>query len=61
MTTPEGDWQVACGQERFEECQKDEKFAYIVALGRAVNSQTSFTLPCFARALEILPTRGVPA
>jgi hypothetical protein len=38
MTTPEGDWQVACGQGRFEECQKDEKFAYIVALGRAVNS-----------------------
>jgi hypothetical protein len=38
MTAPGGDWQVTCGRERFEKCQKDEKFPYIVALARAVNS-----------------------
>lgn len=38
MAAPEGDWQVSCGRERFDECQKDEKFSYIVALARAVNS-----------------------
>ncbi len=38
MSTPDGDWKVSCGQERFDECQKDEKFPYMVALARAVNS-----------------------
>jgi len=38
MPTPDSDWQVTCGQERFDGCRKDERFAYIVALARAVNS-----------------------
>ena len=38
MAAPDGDWQVSCGRERFDECQKDERFPYIVALARAVNS-----------------------
>lgn len=38
MATPDGDWQVSCGRDRFDECLKDERFPYVVALARAVNS-----------------------
>ena len=38
MATPDGDWHVSCERERFEASQKDERFPYIVALARAVNS-----------------------
>jgi hypothetical protein len=38
MATSGSDWQVACGRELFDKCQKNEKFRYIVALARAVNS-----------------------
>lgn len=38
MATPDGDWHVSCGRERFEACQKDERFPYIIALARAINS-----------------------
>ena len=36
----EMDWQMSCDQETFEKCRHDEKFPYIVALGRAVNTIT---------------------
>jgi hypothetical protein len=38
MPNPGGDWQVGCGRELFDKCQKNEKFPYIVALARSVNS-----------------------
>lgn len=38
MATPEGDWIVSCDARTFEACKHDDKFAYIVALARAVNS-----------------------
>jgi hypothetical protein len=38
MATPDGDWQVYCDRQRFEACRMDNRFPYIVALARAVNS-----------------------
>lgn len=38
MATPDGDWIVSCDARTFEACKQDEKFAYIVALARVVNS-----------------------
>ena len=38
MPTPKGHWQVTGTAEVFERCKKDERFPYIVALSRAVNS-----------------------
>jgi hypothetical protein len=33
-------WQVLCDQEAFENCRKEAKFPYVVALARAVNALT---------------------
>jgi len=47
VATSELTWQIKCDQETFEGSRKDEKFAYIVALGRsanALNSMHSFML-----------------
>ncbi len=38
MSNPEGPWRVSCSQKKFDECKKDEKFPFIVALARAVNA-----------------------
>jgi hypothetical protein len=38
VPTPDGDWQVTCDQAQYEACASDEKFPYIVALGRTINS-----------------------
>ncbi len=38
MCAQEIDWQMACDQPTFEKCRHDEKFAYIVALARAINA-----------------------
>jgi hypothetical protein len=32
------DWHITCDAETFDKCRKDEKFAYIVTLARAVNA-----------------------
>ncbi len=34
----DSDWQIQCNREIFDRCVEDEKFAYIVALARAVNA-----------------------
>jgi hypothetical protein len=38
MTGEELDWQFVCDPERFESCRKDDKFVYVVALARVINS-----------------------
>jgi hypothetical protein len=43
------EWRVTCDPQSFEACRKDEKFAYIVALSRAVNALT------FVRSVMSIP------
>jgi hypothetical protein len=38
VVTGETDWKIECDGETFERCRRDDKFAYIVALARAVNA-----------------------
>src|SRR5260370_25481661 len=38
MSTQETEWHIVCDTETFEKCQRDQKFAYIVTLARAVNA-----------------------
>ncbi len=49
MPPTHNQWQVICDPQTFEICRKDEKFAYIVALARAVNALT------FVRSVMSIP------